>query len=104
MNLERVKQLEKWMQDDPSDPFNKYALALEMLHANKNNAAILFTELLDAHSDYLPTYYTAAQFYADLDNKKALSILEKGIELATLHKDAKATKELKALLDQLLFE
>ena len=29
MNSERIKLLEQYLEDDPSDPFNLYALALE---------------------------------------------------------------------------
>jgi hypothetical protein len=103
MNIERIKQLEKWVGEDPTDPFNKYGLALEVQHIDRLKADGLFSELLTHHKDYLPTYYTAAQFYADYDNRKAIAILEQGIALAKILEEPKAVRELQSALDQLLF-
>lgn len=103
MNLERINQLEKWASEDPTDPFNKYGLALEVQHIDRQKADGLFTELLTHHKDYLPTYYTAAQFYTDFDNRKAINILEAGIVLAKVLGDNKTARELQSALDELLF-
>lgn len=103
MSKERIKMLEQWIKEDPSDPFNKYGLALELQASNNIKADALFNELLEVHADYIPTYYTAANFYMDDNEPKAIQILEKGIELAKEQGNDKAKRELQSLLDQLSF-
>ncbi len=103
MNTDRIRQLEKWISEDPADPFNKYGLALEVQHIDRQKADALFTELLMNHKNYLPTYYTAAQFYTNHNDAKAIEILEKGIVLAKELEDTKTIRELQSALDQLLF-
>lgn len=58
MNSERIKLLEQYVEDDPNDPFNLYALALEYQKQNPAKAGKLFELLLAKHPDYLPTYYS----------------------------------------------
>ncbi len=103
MSKERIAMLEQWIKDEPSDPFNKYALALEVQAIDRVKAEAIFNELLELHPDYLPTYYTAAQFYVDDNEPTAIRILEKGILLAVQQTNLKAKRELQSALDQLLF-
>ncbi|MFM9840798.1 MAG: tetratricopeptide repeat protein [Cyclobacteriaceae bacterium] len=103
MNSERIKTLEQWIEEDPSDPFNKYGLAMELILNKPERAALLFDELLTQHSDYLPTYYIAAQFFSQSNSDKAIAILEAGIELAKKQKNEKTLRELRSALDELRF-
>jgi len=99
VNHSRVELLKKFIDEDPADPFNYYALALEYLDSNPSSARELFDQLLIHHPDYLPVYYTAGKLYADLGNEaKAQNILSTGIELAKSKLDVKALRELQSAL------
>jgi tetratricopeptide (TPR) repeat protein len=102
MNPSRIDLLEKYIAEDPSDPFNYYALALEYHQTNPNKAGELFDEILANHPDYLPVYYTAGTFYSEIANEvKALEILTKGVELAERKADFKTLRELKSAIQNL---
>lgn len=102
---DRLTALLQFYQDDPSDPFNVYALGLEYLKSEPDAARHYFGILLEKHPGYLPTYYHAAKFFADNGEKdKARSVFEKGIDLARQSNDNKAWRELKSAYDELLFE
>jgi tetratricopeptide (TPR) repeat protein len=103
MNSERIKTLEQWIKEDPSDPFNKYGLAMELSQSQPEKAAALFTELLTSHPNYLPTYYIAAQFFSRTKPDKAIAILEAGIELAKRQNNEKTKREMESALGELRF-
>jgi Cytochrome c biogenesis factor len=42
----RIDLLKKFIEEDPSDPFNVYALALEYIESNPEKAKELFEQLL----------------------------------------------------------
>ncbi len=102
MNSDRIKILEQFLKEDPSDPFSIYALALEYQHQNIEKAEALFNLLLDQHPDYLPTYYMAGDFYVDQANpERALEILRKGLVLAQTQKNRSSARELQAAIQNL---
>jgi tetratricopeptide (TPR) repeat protein len=83
MNNERIQQLIRFVQEEPGDPFNHYALAVEFMTDQPALARPYFDELLTNHPDYLPTYYHAAALYANLgEHEKANALYDKGIDLA----------------------
>jgi Tfp pilus assembly protein PilF len=105
MPTERISQLQQFYEEDPEDPFNLYALALEYLKHDPRKAQMLFETLLDIHSKYLPTYYHAAKLSQELGEKeKASRVFERGILLALELGDAKAARELRSAYDELMFE
>lgn len=105
MAIDRITQLEKFYAEEPGDPFNAYALALEYQKQNTARAGELFHQLLEAHRDYLPTYYHAAKFFeASGDRQKAIDVFEKGIALARRLNNAKALRELQSAYDEMMFE
>jgi tetratricopeptide (TPR) repeat protein len=105
MPTSRLNQLEQFYKDEPQDPFNLYALALEYLKLDLHKSRECFDRLLTEHSQYLPTYYHAAKLYQDLnDREQAIAIYEKGIALAKKINDAKAIRELQSAYQELLFE
>lgn len=105
MNDSRISQLKKFIQDSPDDPFVKYALALEYVKANNEEASGLFDELLSSHPNYLPAYYHAADYYAETEQtEKAKEAYEKGIELSKKTNDLKAQAELQNAYQNFLFE
>lgn len=105
MNEERIKQLIKFIEEDPSDPFPKYALAIEHIQLNKSKSMELFEELIKNHPDYIGTYYHAAHLYAELGEKeKAEETFEVGIEKSKELGEAHALKELQSAFMNFQFE
>ncbi len=99
----RIDILKKFIADDPSDPFNIYALALEFVSINPTEAEALFHQLLNIHPTYLPTYYQAALFFANNGNtERAIETVQAGINLAKAQQNAKALSELNSLQDELI--
>ncbi len=105
MNEDRIKQLVKFMEEDPTDPFPKYALAMEHLQLNKPKSLELFEDLLKNHPDYIGTYYHAAHLYAELgDRNNTEKTFESGIEKAKSLNEAHALKELQSAFMNFQFE
>lgn len=105
MNSDRLQQLRKFAEDEPGDPFNWYALALEYMHSDPGQAMMLLDKLLAEFEDYLPAYYIAATHKVDQGHiNTAADILRKGIKLARRQKDSRTASELGSVLDDILFE
>lgn len=95
MNNDRIQQLIRFVQEEPGEPFNVYALAMEYLTTEPAQAQSYFDQLLAEHPDYLPTYYHAAALYAQLDERgRAADLYDKGIALARLQNSHKTLQEL----------
>jgi len=104
-NLDRIKLIEQFTKEEPENPFNWYALALEHLEIDPDQAESLFNKLLESHPDYLPTYFPAAHFFAEIDQiQKAQKVFLKGIEVASTEKNEKTLKELKNAYLNFCFE
>ncbi|WP_209330529.1 tetratricopeptide repeat protein [Lunatimonas salinarum] len=96
-NLNRIEQLLRFVKEDPSDPFNFYALALEYQNDHKKQAKEYFKLLLDQFPEYLPTYFHAAMFFTELGElEQAAQIYKKGISLAQNQQNHHAERELKS--------
>ena len=90
-----LEKLLSFYEEDPEDPFNVYALALEYQKINVDEARKFFEKLLTDHPEYLPTYYQAAQFFIDAEeSSRAEVIFKQGIDLAVRQKNHKAQIEL----------
>lgn len=101
MNSERIKMLEQFAAEDPTDPFNHYALAMELAKDDKLKAKEIFDNLLISNHDYVPAYYQAALLYLKLSlNEEARKIIENGIAQARKQNNLKAASELSGLLDE----
>ena len=101
----RLEQLIKFYQEDPTDAFNVYGLALEYQKVDGQKSEELFDLLLKNFPEYLPAYYQAAKLKEELRKQTdALSIYKKGIELAKNLNDQKASQELQSAYNELLFE
>lgn len=100
-----LEQLEQYAKDDPHDPFNHYALALEYLKTDVAKAQQLFEQLITDHSQYLPTYYHLGQLYAGQGKtEEAISIFERGIIVARSAGDQKALRELEGARLAVLYD
>lgn len=102
---ERAAHLEAFLREDPNDPFNHYALALEFLKTDLNRARELFETLLAKFPDYLPTYYPHAHLLIELGNSAAAEdIFRRGMEIADRKGDQKTLRELRSAHQDWLFE
>jgi tetratricopeptide (TPR) repeat protein len=100
-----LEQLEKFAQEDPDDPFNHYALALEYLKRDVNKAERLFEQLTIQHHGYVPTYYQLGHLYAEQGKvEQALSTFERGIVAAREAGDQKALREMEAARLAVLYD
>jgi tetratricopeptide (TPR) repeat protein len=101
MNSVRIKMLEQFIAEDPNDPFNYYALALELVKTDKARAKEIFDHLISSHPAYVPSYYQAALLYLELSlTEEATRIIEKGIVKAMEQSNTKAASELHSLLNE----
>jgi len=104
-NLDRIAQLLSFAEEEPDNPFNLYALALEYQNVDIPAADYYFDKLLNEHESYIPTYYHAAAFYTEQRNlDRAKLIYEKGIRLSKDQNAAHALKELQNAYQNFLFE
>jgi len=105
MLSERLKQLQKFYEDDPGDPFNIYALALEFLKHDPAKSQALFDILLLDHETYIPVYYQAAKLSEKIgDTTNAIRIYKKGMDQCMKAKDMKALRELTSAYEELISE
>ena len=97
MNPRRVELLNKYILEEPNNPFNRYALAMEYYEKQPEIAIEQLNLLLDQFPTYLPTYFKAAHLFWEYEEwNKANKVFLDGIELAKAQKDEKALHELKA--------
>ena len=103
--MDRLSQLQQFATEEPQEPFNLYALALEYLKIDPSEAGRLFERLLMEHPDYLPTYYPYAQWLIERKEKdKAENVFQKGMETAKSHLDLKTLKEIQAAYNDWKYE
>ena len=103
--MSRLAQLLRFVEDEPHDPFNLYALALEYLKLNDDKATQYFEILVTQHERYVPTYYTFGKLQqANKAYTRAKELFLKGIEEAMKVDDKKTTQELRNALSELEFE
>jgi tetratricopeptide (TPR) repeat protein len=96
MQEERLKILFQYLEEEPNEPFNVYAIAMEYMSKDIQKAKFYLEKLLTEHPDYVPTYYHAAAVYVELeDYTKAEHIYQLGIEKAHQKQSMKAYDELK---------
>jgi tetratricopeptide (TPR) repeat protein len=104
-NLDRMAVLRDYIKEEPENPFNYYALALEISNLDPTEASELYDYVLENHPDYLPVYFSSALFFFELDQiSKAKTLFEKGIKLAESQNEGKALKELTNAYQNFLFE
>ncbi len=103
--MNRLEQLKQFVHEDPEDPFNHYALALEYLKSDQQEALRIFKALLENHANYLPTYYPYAQLLAEMKHSQpAEKVFEAGIAMAKRLNDLKTMRELQAAYEDWKYE
>ena len=100
--MNRLEQLRQFYLEDPGDPLNLYLLALEYRNTDLSESVKLFRELLAAHPDYLPAYFTTGEILYSINQiGEAREIVSKGIDLARQTGALKALSELQNLRSEL---
>lgn len=103
--MSRIEMLQSFAEQEPENPFNWYALALEYQFDEPEKAASLYHKLLNEHKSYLPTYYHAAAFFAETGELLlAKKVYEEGIVLANEKNETNTLRELKNSYQNFLFE
>jgi tetratricopeptide (TPR) repeat protein len=95
---DRISILKSFIAEEPSEPFNYYALAMELVNRDSKAAAEILLKMTVDFPDYLPTYYQLTDLqYRSGRQQEAIALAEKGIELALKQSDYKALAELRQL-------
>ena len=103
MSASRFDILKSFVDEDPKDPFNHYALALEYETQQQFPQAIAkFEDVIALDSSYVPAYHQLGLLYAQLNRKEeALKVFEKGIRIAADAGDTHARIEMQEAIEEL---
>jgi Tfp pilus assembly protein PilF len=101
--MDRIALLTQVLEQNPSDAFARYGLAMAQLSDGDTGAALAQFDLLIQHSpEYVPAYQMSAQTLAKLGRSgEAVERLRAGIATASRSGNAHAASEMQALLDDL---
>jgi predicted Zn-dependent protease len=104
--MSRIEQLQKFLQDDPTDTFVLYSLAQEYLKSGDLDRGLdYFERLKQTDPDYVGMYYHLGKLQERLDQRSAaVQTYEEGIERARAAGDMHAASELTGALNLLRLE
>ena|SRR5215510_9623540 len=99
----RLQLLTEFLQQNPSDPFARYGLAMEYSKAGQTEQALAeFNKLLELHPDYTNGYFMAAQtLERAARTAEAKKMLEEGVEAARRTGNQHALAEMSGMLEEL---
>ena len=99
--MDRKEFIKNEINQDPTDPFNHYLLAIELYKEKAIEASFeQFERIITDFPDYIATYYTYANaLLTESKEDRAEEIIRLGIIEAEKKGAAKALKELKQLLE-----
>ncbi|MCA5005614.1 tetratricopeptide repeat protein [Sphingobacterium bovistauri] len=102
--MNRIKQLEEFLQESPQDPFLHYALTMEYLKGEditKTKAG--FENLINNFPDYVGSYYHYGKFLEKQgDVAQAEHVYKLGIQVAVEKRNHHAKSELLGALNLLM--
>jgi len=98
MSNSRISRLYKFLEEDPRDPFVRFALATEYRKIGEDERALQwFEQLVEDRPDYVGTYYHLGKLYGDLGRMtEARETFSRGIETASSIHDFHAISELRS--------
>jgi predicted Zn-dependent protease len=101
--MDRLAMLQQILEQNPSDAFARYGLAMEYAKAGQLQQAMTeFQNLLATHPDYTPGYFMAAQTLASASRTEdAKKMLADGIASAKRTGNSHALSEMEAMLAEL---
>ena len=99
----RREMLTRFLEQNPSDAFARYGLAMEYSNAGETEQALAeFMKLLELHPDYSNGYFMAAQTLERSGRTaEAKKMLENGIESARRTGNKHAMSEMTGMLEEL---
>ena len=100
MSQDRLAILLQFHEEDPDDPFTRFAIAQEYVKRGEPEQAFAFYERLTIdHPDYAGTYYHLGKLYEGIGRKEqAMATYRTGIEVAQRLRDFHARAELQDAL------
>jgi thioredoxin-like negative regulator of GroEL len=100
----RKEQLQEMLAEDPSDPFLRYGLGMELVgEGNLDQAIECFKAIVDQTADYIPAYQQAGQALIRLGRvDEARAILGRGVDAARAHGESHAAEEMQGLIASLM--
>lgn len=103
--MERIEQLKKFLEANPTDSFLKHALALEYCKLGDDETARgLFEELLSDEPGYVGSYYHLGKLFERIgDSDQAIEWYQKGMEVAKEKGEQHALGELRGAWEELTF-
>jgi predicted Zn-dependent protease len=101
--MDRIALLTQVLEQNPSDAFARYGLAMAHLSEGRTDAALVeFDNLIQHNPEYVPAYQMSAQTLAKAGKSaEAVDRLRQGIAAAVRSGNAHAASEMQALLDDL---
>lgn len=104
MHQIRLQKLLNFLENEPNDPFLKYALATEYFNVKDfDNALHYYEDLITNHGDYVGTYYHLGKLYEIINRKEdAVVTYRKGMEVSKGAGDMHAFSELQGVLNSAL--
>ena len=102
--MNRIEILKGFLNENPSDSFSRYALALEYVKLEQNEDAVREFEMVRKNDpDYVATYFQLGQLYQKIgQTHDAEQTFRKGITVASKIGDEHTRSELEAALEGLL--
>lgn len=102
--MDRIASLKEFLKQTPNDSFLKHALALEYIKlGNDTDARQQFEELLANDPGYVGSWYHLGKLLERVgEEKQAIAVYEKGMEMAKAASNRHAYNELQMALDDLL--
>lgn len=99
----RMNALRGLLDEDPGDPFLRYAVGLEHLKMNDlASAREAFTKVVSDSPHYLPAYYQLGKVLEQLNEaEQAIKSYQAGIALATEQRNMHTLSELRGALQAL---
>jgi tetratricopeptide (TPR) repeat protein len=99
----RLALLTEFLEQNPSDAFARYGLAMEHSRLGQIDAALQqFSKLLELHPDYTNGYFMAAQTLERAGRTaEAKKMLENGIDAAKRTGNKHALSEMAGMLEEL---
>lgn len=105
MNQNRIHQLLEWLESEPHDAFNLYALAMEYKEEMPEKAIEYLVQIYKTQPSYTAIYYHLAELYNVLKNKeKAEEVYKIGIQICREQKEQHALAELQNAYQNFLYE
>lgn len=104
MMNDRIAILKSFIEEDPGDAFNFYALALEYINQGDHaEARVLMEQLYLTHPEYLANYYHYGKLlerFGEAD--RAILIYSEGEKVALLQKNQKTYNELRSAREEIM--